>query len=103
MQIALDYVRGVPYIRSMINDSCFVRVNMQIQMERTYTSEVRAKIRKRNDMPPVGVPVGRLCYSDDLPPSILEDDHFAIQRFSGIKALDVRRVQRINLYLHRAH
>ena len=47
--------------------------------------------------------VGMLCYGDDLPSAIFEDDYLAIHRFSGIQALDVRRVQWICLYLHRVH
>jgi len=78
---------------------------MQIQMKRTYTSQVRAKNKKKNTMSPEAVvsEVGLLCYGDDLSSSVFEDDYFAIRCLFGIQALDVRRVQRIHLYLHRAH
>jgi len=41
---------------------------------------------KKNGMSSVAAAseVGNLCYSDDFPPSMLEDDYFAIHRFSGI-------------------
>ena len=84
-----------------MNDDRPVRINIQIQMKRTYTSQVQAKNKKTPEA--VASEVGLLCDGDDLSPSVFEDDYFAIHCLFGIQALDVRRVQWIHLHLHRAH
>lgn len=75
-----------------------------------HMSEVWSKTRKKNigwglrpGASSTGLrykQAGRLCHSDNLPPSILEDDYFAIHNLSGIQALDICGVQRIHFNLN---
>ena len=79
------------------NDGLVVLQDNNIRIQVRRGCRLKSKLKMSRDT------VGWSCHGDNLASSVLEDHDFAIRHFSSIKASYIRRIQRVQLNLHRTH